>query len=248
MNTLVLLSILSLLVGCHPSPNSASEKKAKYVPLSLEDSKKLITPTVYYIPQFDQSDLSCGVTLEMKDKSGKVIVTVCKDTYDSCVMQGTCLVKKSEVKILINVGAQVNGERRFTNITGSACNYGQGATHDSAKDYKSMCLDPYYSVAADLDIYKLGTVVYVPSFVGVLLPSGVNHDGYFVVRDSGSSIKGYGRFDFFSGFDSYKNNSNPFVFHRFVDKDSNVPYFVITGERAAEVLMGRAFPKLPVIK
>ena len=60
-----------------------------------------------------------------------------------------------------------------------------------------MCLDPYYSVAADLDIYKLGTVVYVPSFVGVLLPSGVNHDGYFVVRDSGSSIKGYGRFDFF---------------------------------------------------
>ena len=103
MNTLVLLSILSLLVGCHPNPNSASEKKAKYVPLSLEDSKKLITPTVYYIPQFDQSDLSCGVTLEMKDKSGKVIVTVCKDTYDSCVMQGTCLVKKSEVKILINV-------------------------------------------------------------------------------------------------------------------------------------------------
>ena len=248
MNTLVVLSILSLMVGCHPGSNLPRETKTKYVPLSLADSKKLITPTVYYIPQFDQSDSSCGVIYEMKDKSGKVIVAVCKETYDSCVMQGTCLVKKSDLKILINVASRVNGERRFANITDSACTYGQGATRDSAKVYRAMCLDPYYSVAADLGIYKLGDVVYVPSFVGTLLPTGIFHDGYFVVRDTGSSIKGYGRFDFFSGFDSYKNKSNPLVIHRFTDKGSNVPYFLVTGQKAAEVLRSRSFPQLSVLK
>ncbi len=248
MKTIDVLFILSFLAGCHPGSNSDHEAKAKYVPLSLEDSKKLITPTVYYIPQFDQADSSCGVMLDMKDKSGKVILTVCKDSYDSCVMQGTCLVKKSELKILINVGSQVNGERRFVNITDSACSFGQGATHDSAKVYKAMCLDPYYSIAADLDIYKLGAVIYVPSFAGVLLPNGVLHDGYFVVRDSGGSIKGYGRFDFFSGFDSYKNKSNPFAIHGFADKSFNAPYFVVTGQKEAETLKARSFPKLSVLK
>ena len=242
-----------LIMGCSQGLNSANElndKKLKYTPLSLEDSKKLITPTVYFIPQFDQAEENhdCLAKIDMKTKRGTVIVSVCKSTYDSCVLQGTCLIKKADQKFLINVASKVNGERRFSNITNSHCTYGLGATQDHIKSFSSMCLDPYYSVAADLSIYRLGAVIFVPSFAGVLLPNGVVHDGYFVVRDTGNSIKGYGRFDFFSGFDSYKNKTNPLVFQGFMDKRTHVPYFLIEGPKAVEILESRLFPSIVVSK
>lgn len=36
-----------------------------------------------------------------------------------------------------------------------------------------MCLDPYFTVAADLNFYKLGDVIFVPQFVGEVMPDGV---------------------------------------------------------------------------
>lgn len=244
-----LLCILIFLVGCAGDRTGVAAKaRPKYIPLSLEDSKKLITPTVYFIPRYDQSALACGQSVDMKAKDGSLIATVCKNVYDSCVMQGTCLIKTVSKTKLINVGSKVGGERRFVVVDQSQCFYGHGAVRDSIKVHPTMCLDPYFSVAADLKIYRLGEVIYVPSFSGVMLPDGTMHDGYFIVRDSGGSINGYGRFDFFSGFDTPKDGANPLVFHEFIDKNTHVPYFPVLGQKAADVLNERNFPRLTVSK
>lgn len=249
----LLFSFIFFLIstGCGGGRGDNSAKggmRPKYVPLSIEDSKKLITPTVYFVPQYGQPNAGCPQTVDMKARSGLVIVAVCKSVYDSCVLQGTCLIKSAEKFLLINVGVKINGERRFEVVDRSRCSYGRGAVRDLVKVHPTMCLDPYFSVAADLKIYKLGDVIFVPSFSGVLLSDGTVHDGHFIVRDTGGSMTGHGRFDFFSGFDSPKESSNPLVFHQFVDRRTHVPYFLVSGQRAQEILIQRNFPRLPVLK
>ncbi len=249
MKKLIGCTLLLFLLACGQTQNKGkSVSKLDYAPLSIEDAKKLITPTVYYIPEFDQAGPSCSEIVEMKNKLGKTIVRVCKNVYNSCVMQGTCKIKMAEKALLINVGSLVNNDRRFEEISKSECIYGRGASQDSVNNFTMMCLDPYHSVAADLSIYKLGDVIYVPAFVGTILPNGETHDGYFVVRDTGGAIEGYGRFDFFSGFDSYKDRSNPLAVQDFNDKATHLPYYVILGPKAAEILKLRHFPSLPVRK
>ena len=160
-------------------------------------------------------------------------------------MEGTCQIQQGSKKVLLNVSAIRDGERRFVVIEDSECVYGGGDRRDKVKGYKIMCLDPYYSLAADLTIYNLGDVIYIPSAVGIILPNGSTHDGYFVVRDSGGAIKGYGRFDFFSGFDS---SFNPLKMAGFSDKDNNVPYYLVMGSEAEQFLRKRNFPSIPVSK
>lgn len=244
----IFLLIFTSCAGDSGGKNTKGNGRPKYVPLSTEDAKKLITPTVYFVPQYDQSNLACPGTVNMKARNGSALVTVCKTVYDSCVLQGTCLIKSAGKLLLINVGVKVNGERRFEAVDRSKCSFGRGAVRDLVKVHPTMCLDPYFSVAADLKIYKLGEVIFIPSFSGILLNDGTLHDGHFVVRDTGGSITGYGRFDFFSGFDSPWASTNPLVFHQFVDRGTHVPYFLVSGQKAQDVLILRNFPRLPVSK
>ena len=247
--TIKLITLFVFFVGCGANDSSESARSPKvYVPLSLEESKKLITPTVYYIPQYDQTELTCSSRVDIKSRDGKKTITVCKAVYDDCVMQGTCQIKKSPQVFLINVSGKVNGERRFSIVEKSKCLYGNGAVRDNKTVFTTMCLDPYFSIAADLSLYKLGEVIYIPSLVGMVLPNGLFHDGYFIVRDTGGSIKGHGRFDFFAGFDSPKNKGNPLTSYRLVDKDTHVPYFIVQGSKAFEILKERNFPFLQVTK
>ncbi len=229
------------------SGTSGTATQHKYIPLSLEDSKILITPTLYYIPDYDQTSLSCASQKTIKDDKGKKIVTVCKNVFDDCLMQGTCQVRQGPNKILLNVGAVVGGERRFTTIKNSICVYGTGSTKSLNNGIKTMCLDPNYSVAADLEIYSIGTVIHVSAVEGMTMPDGSIHDGNFIVRDSGGAIKGYGRFDFFSGF-SFHKAENPLAQIGLGDKSTNLPYTVIEGDEAVEILKKRNFPSLPIIK
>ena len=81
--------------------------------------------------------------------------------------------------------------------------------------------------------------------MGLILPDGTVHDGHFVIRDEGGAIKGYGRFDFFTGY-SLSRSDNPLARLGFGDKQTNVSYSVVDGEEAGEVLKMRNFPLLPV--
>ena len=81
---------------------------------------------------------------------------------------------------------------------------------------RGRCLTPFFSIAADLSIYPVGTIIEVPSMKGkkVSLPPDftrtVTHPGYFVVDDTGAAIKGSNRFDFFTGTTSPKDTRNDF--------------------------------------
>lgn len=247
MKLLLLISYSCLLIlGCAKSKDSTGgANKSHYRPLTLEESKVLITPTIYYIPMYDQTTLNCSDQKIIKDDKGKEIVTVCKSTYDNCLMQGTCQIINGNSKLLINVGSIVGAERRFTIIKNSECLFGTGVSKARTAKMKTMCLDPYYSVAADLGIYAVGDVISIPAAAGLILPDGSIHDGHFIVRDAGEAIKGYGRFDFFTGFSAGRLD-NPLTRLGFADKSTNVSYSIVQGQGAAEVLKLRNFPLLPV--
>ncbi|OFZ31606.1 MAG: hypothetical protein A2622_03215 [Bdellovibrionales bacterium RIFCSPHIGHO2_01_FULL_40_29] len=249
MKALFYILIVVTIAGCAPGHDSTTSKtvaKKTYVPLTEEQKKKFVTPTVYYIPQYDQTTMACSERKSIKSKLGKEIISVCKEIYDDCVMQGTCEITQNGESFLLNVAGKVEGERRFQRLQHSVCVFGKGAVRDREKSFKVMCIDPYFSLAADLSIYKLGDVIYIPDAVGLQLPGGSQHNGYFIVRDTGGGIKGHGRFDFFSGFDSLKNPSHPFRKLQFNDRTTHVPFFLVTGSVAQEILDMRNFPLLPV--
>lgn len=211
------------------------------MPLSEAEAKIYTTPTIYYIPQYDLTQQDCDVSARkpMKDKDNKVLFMVCAPVYNSCLLQGTCELKNEDGPALVNYAGQQNSEYKFSKVKSDVCHFGYGAG-------KLVCLDPYYSLAADLSIYRLGQVIYIPSVVGVTLPDGSKHDGYFVVRDSGGDIKGYGRFDFFTGFNAPLRAVNPFSKIDLSDKNTHFQYYVVVAEEALAVLKKRNYPLLPV--
>lgn len=236
--------IFSALLGCAGSDTkskaSAPVGRKSYAPLSEAEAKVYITPTIYYVPQFDLSQQNCAASAQksLKDKAGAVLFKVCESVYDACLMQGTCRLKTEQGAVLINVAGKVASEYRFSKVQNKNCRFGFGG--------KSSCLDPFHSVAADLSIYKLGQVIYIPSVVGVALPDGTRHEGYFIVRDSGGNIKGHGRFDFFTGF--LGRSQNPFSSIGFEDKNTHVHYYVVEASEAQSILKKRNYPLLPVFE
>jgi 3D (Asp-Asp-Asp) domain-containing protein len=67
---------------------------------------------------------------------------------------------------------------------------------------QNLRLVPYRSIAVDLTVFPLNTVLFIPTLKGtaVDLPDGrhVIHDGYVIAVDSGGLIKGR-HIDFFKG-------------------------------------------------
>lgn len=221
--------------------------------LSDEEKERFATPTMYYIPSFNVEDNDhCGEGqhVDILDKDGYVLIATCRKVYRSCLMQGTCrvahMVNGKAVRMLINVDRRHDdGSRSFKDISKHICRFGIGDANDRFRSYSNMCLEPYYSVAADLSIYNLGEVIFIPYLKGVTLPNGTLHDGYVVVRDSGQRIKGKGRFDFFTGFHSV-NKTN--VFHKAgLSGGVHYPeYFVVTGDKADRIRSLRKFPIISV--
>lgn len=238
--------IIFLVLGCGSRPSNEGVGYS-YKKLSEEEAKKLITPTIYHIVNIDERNLNCTVESQkqLRTKSEELLATVCAKSYQACVLQGTCRVHLKDETLLLNVSTRINGEYRFINLTSDLCRYGHGPNRDQRQTFKKMCLDPYHSIAADLSIYKLGDVIYIPAFVGLKLENQETHDGYFIVRDSGSNIKGYGRFDFFLG-DGLQNASRQsFLSLGLVDKNTHYPYFLVDENYAKKILSDRNFPYLP---
>lgn len=237
--TLFILFVFTL--GCGLSKENFDNREANggYVPLSDEQAQKLITPTIYYIPVHDGSNAGCASIdiLPMKDQSGKILAVVCRSFMKFCLLNGTCKVQVDGVYVLLHYNEVTNGDYIFTRVDEKICPFGYGT--------KRTCVDPFYSVAADLSIYKAGTVIYVPSLAGILLPSGEFHTGHFIVRDSGGSIKGYGRFDFFTGFVTLDKTINPLTRAGLAWKGTNLPYFVLPEEASLAILKSRNYPLLP---
>lgn len=61
-------------------------------------------------------------------------------------------------------------------------------------------LDPCRTLAADRNVYPIGTVIFIPEMRNKICPqSGKPVDGCFIVGDVGQAITGGQRFDMFTG-------------------------------------------------
>ncbi|MES2802850.1 MAG: 3D domain-containing protein [Bdellovibrionota bacterium] len=239
-----------LLLGC--GGDSSSEKSAKRYSrapkkvLSEAEKEKFITPTIYYVADYSTDKATqCSEAAKLnlrKAKDNIVKISVCRQVLKGCTLQGSCYLKIEGVKTLINYHKKVNGVVQFMLVDRSVCKHGLGDSSDLKQSFKSMCLDPFYSVAADTSIHPLGTVIYIPAVRGTAIPDGSTHDGYFVVRDSGGNIDGRGRFDFFTG-DLGLNASNPFS-SLGLGGESNFDYQVVSSSDAQAVRERRKFPYL----
>ena len=112
------------------------------------------------------------------------------------------------------------------------------------KVYKG-CLIPYHTIAADLTVYPVGTIIHIPRAEGLKLPNGKIHNGYFIVRDTGGAFRGVGpkRVDLFVGAEGDRNN----VFSRAgMNHHTDEKAFKIEGKRKVIAIeyFKREFPQL----
>lgn len=206
---------------------------------SVGDNLPLITPTIYYKPIiYKEKDVCASSELkDLLDEDGKVLISLCKKNYDNCLLQGSCYVVEGEKTRNFNYTKKKDGISRFAEKKEARCPYGYGV--------KSLCLDPFYSIAADLSIHRVGDVIYVPRLVGVQLPDGTKHNGYLVIRDQGGAIVGESRFDFFTGFFGPYDKGNVFAEVGLGDKDHRFGYQKVSEDIAKIVREFRNYPNIP---
>jgi 3D (Asp-Asp-Asp) domain-containing protein len=200
------------------------------------------TPTIYYRPVINSDVLICsGNSLNrVRDLSGNFLVSLCQNQIENCALQGSCtvIVKKQEINLAYQAKKDSQIFLKKHNL--GNCRYGIGA--------RSVCVDPYFSVAADPAYYPSGTVIFVPRVRGLELPTGETHDGFFIVRDEGGTIKGLDRFDFFTGYEDARTKKNPFVKLGLGDPSYRFAYAVVKDHALIkEIRRFRNFPKLKQI-
>lgn len=201
----------------------------------------MMNPTIYYKPVLEETEQSCeeGTERPLYGPEGEEMFKVCRDTYYKCQMQGSCILVFPDTIAPLNYlnYDDINKKDLFFQFDLTQCPFSFGV--------RNICLDPYYSIAADPRLYDPGDVIFVPSVVGLKLPNGSVHHGFFIVRDIGDKIKGRGRFDFFTGFIPYSSQDNPFKKLDLGDKTKETKYYRVTGPVAERVRKQRGFPSLP---
>ncbi|MES2526477.1 MAG: 3D domain-containing protein [Bdellovibrionota bacterium] len=176
-----------------------------------------LLPTMYYTAQEEKTNCKGkygNATYDGSERSniisveGKLIATVCTRFYRVLLMEGSAILRdRGNGKISVNYGGIVNGERRYHLL--ERCIYGEGVK-------KNLCLLPYHTLATDNKIHAIGDIIYIPKTVGIVLPDGSQHEGYFIVRDTGAAFNGVGaqRVDMFTGLDpDYANVFQAAGFH-----------------------------------
>jgi 3D (Asp-Asp-Asp) domain-containing protein len=245
---MILHSLLFFLLLSCASENTVIRPLVNSVKKNVRSSNEkmyLLKPTIYYLPRFTAADHeSCGVDeqTEFKTAENELLLKTCYKTLKFCEMQGTCEIEINKKPYLITVDKKNDdNERLFRTVDTTHCKYGMGASKDTQKSYKFMCVEPFYSVAADLSIYNLGDVLFIPALKNIKLPTGGKHSGYVIVRDSGQLVKGEGRFDFFTG--RYNvSKKNPFYNLGLSDNDQKLEYRLVAGAEAEQIRYVRRFP------
>lgn len=240
------------MLSCARDKSSSNTQKLTTPKKVLTESEKayLATTTIYFLPAYTvNSANSCAESekLNLLDRAGVMLFRVCKFVYSNCELNGSCRLERSQKFYIVEVDrVDANKLRRFRVTTSANCIFGTGARSDGVNKFSEMCLDPYYSVAADWKHYRLGDVIYLPTLIGLALPDGTVHTGYVIVRDTGGRIKGPGRFDFFTGFDVLNKNKNPFVRIGLSGGGNFFPdYQPVPGPLAEAIRKERGFPLLP---
>jgi Membrane-bound lytic murein transglycosylase len=229
---MALLSRLTALIFILSTTASCAVTK------TTEDGSGL-HPTIYYKPTIHVDLNKCPAPEEQRallSPVGVVLQTLCRPDYRNCLMQGSCFVDAGGLVKSYNYYDEKDGRYSFVEVDLKRCPFGYGV--------RGTCLDPFYSVAADLKIYKAGDVIFVPALVGVPVPGGEVHDGYLVIRDAGGAIIGPKRFDFFTGFYSHLDRDNTFARVGLGDADRTFDFRLASEDEAARVRASRAYPRV----
>ena len=168
-----------------------------------------LKPTMYYVAQ--EEDTSCagryrGETFNgsekkaVRDLQGRVLATVCARFGKVMDMEGTAILRdRGQGPVTLNFAGRVNGEIRYREM--DRCKFGEGVR-------PNLCLLPYHTIAADNTVHKIDEIIFIPDAVGLALPDGSTHEGFFIVRDTGGAFNGIGpqRIDLFTGLDRDLDN------------------------------------------
>lgn len=198
-----------------------------------------LVPTTYYIPTINLNENKCekDEKVKMRDHAGKVLASLCHEEYKNCLLQGTCILKDMDKQKHISVAGKNASGYEFYIQDIDKCKYGKGS--------QGACLDPFYSIAADMNYYNYGDVIYVPEVRGLKLPNGDIHPGYFIVRDEGGAIKGKNRFDFFTGNKDPYDAENILARIGLADRNSKMHFIKLDENKAEAVRKKRNFPLIP---
>lgn len=197
-----------------------------------------LTPTIYYKPTIHQDKTKCSANAlkDMISPDGKILETLCEADYKQCLLQGSCFVQEGDKLTSYNYHSKKDNIHRFIVVDLKECPFGYGA--------RSSCLDPFFSVAADLSIYKVGDVIFIPRLVGAKMPTGEVHDGFVIIRDSGGGVTGATRFDFFTGFYDYRQKENSMAQLGFGDPVNSFEFRMATALEAQSARERRNYPGL----
>jgi hypothetical protein len=226
-----------------PKPGSKDFDPSTLAPGSLKQdfvSRGLLIPTVYYKPIFNEDVNNCkdADKVNLRGPKNEVLTLVCPKAKAACELQGSCMIQqKGGITSFNFIDEAVRGYPHFSKVNLDVCPFGLGV--------QEACLDPFFNVAADLNFFKAGDVIFVPALVGLTLPGGAKHTGFLIVRDSGGGIEGNNRFDFFSGFYDWRDAENPFTKLKLTDKATRLPYYYVKGETASKVKAARNYPSIP---
>jgi len=149
-------------------------------------------PTFYRV--LDETKWPTGErTEELLTREGQLIARVAPDFRHQLDTEGSARLRDGRV---VNIEERAGGGMRYLVVRGAP--FGVGAP-----GYR---LVPYRTLAVDPRRIKLGTVLYIPALVGILLPTGEMHDGFGFAHDTGHGIIG-NRIDIFVGFEDDRDNT-----------------------------------------
>lgn len=190
-----------------------------------------LLPTMYYIAdeaktacegRYNGNDFDGSEMTEILNPDNEVIASVCTRFYKVLCMEGTGILDdRGQGRLTINWA----GDYKFKVV--DKCQFGEGVNNN--------CLIPYHTIAADLEVYPVGTIIYIPRAVGLKLPNGKVHNGNFIVRDTGAAFRDVGpsRVDLFVGIE----NDNDNIFSRVgMNHQTNEKAFKLEGKRKSAAI------------
>src|SRR2546425_23877 len=175
-------------------------------------------PTFYRI--LDETKWPTGEpTEELLTRQGQPIARVTPAFQRQLDVEGSARLRDGRI---VNIEERIGGRMHYLIVRGAP--FGVGAP-----GYR---LVPYRTVAVDPRRIKLGTVLYIPSLVGIPLPTGEVHDGFCFAHDTGRGIVG-SRIDIFVGYESDQDNA--LTRSGRIASQERIPVYAVDGQTAGVV-------------
>ncbi len=192
----LILAVLFVALGSASEVNASHYSWLGHSGEVTADARALgsFIPTFYRILDEAAPEWSPGERgEELLTQKGQLIARVTSAFKKQLDVEGSARLRDGRI---VNIEDRVRGQQRYVVVQNAP--FGLGAP--------GFKLIPYRTVAVDPRRIKLGTVLYIPSLVGITLPSGELHDGFCFAHDTGHGITG-NRLDLFVGFESDRDNA-----------------------------------------